>query len=166
MANLNIAACSDTEDKDACSWSKLRQEAAAHAAKEPALSSLLHATILEQDSLGGALVNHLSEKLATAEFSSLKLRRVLSDALTDDTVIVDSAARDLLAVMDRDPAARSYLQVFLYVCACAQFYQILSHHLIFEKYFTYPRSVMTRARNKRKSTKTLGFHQFWPFWGK
>lgn len=114
MAKLNVAACADTEDKDSCSWSKLRQEAASHAAKEPALSSLLHATVLEQESLGGALVNHLSEKLATAEFSSLKLRRVLSDALIGDTVIVDSAARDLLAVMDRDPAARSYLQVFLY----------------------------------------------------
>lgn len=114
MANLNIAACADEDDKDACAWSTLKREAASHAAKEPALSSLLHATILEQDSLGGALINHLSEKLATAEFSPLKLRRVLSDAMAHDPKLVDQAARDLIAVRERDPAAHSFLQVFLY----------------------------------------------------
>lgn len=111
MANLNLATDANTDE---CAWTKLRQDAAIHAAQEPALSSLLHGTILEQDSLGGALVNHLSEKLATAEFSPLKLRRVLTDAIDMDPMIVESAARDLLAVMDRDPACRSYLQAFLY----------------------------------------------------
>ena len=70
--------------------------------------------ILEQDSLGGALVNHLSDKLATADFSPLKLRRVLADTIEQNPDIVDSAAKDLLAVMDRDPACRSHLQAFLY----------------------------------------------------
>lgn len=111
MANINLATDKNT---DVCAWSKLRQDAAIHAAQEPALSSLLHATILEQESLGGALVNHLAEKLATSEFSPLKLRRVLTDAIDMDPMIVESAARDLLAVMDRDPACRSYLQGFLY----------------------------------------------------
>lgn len=111
MSNLNLATDNNT---DVCAWSMLRKDAAIHAAKEPALSSLLHATILEQDSLGGALVNHLSDKLSTAEFSPLKLRRVLTDALSMDSMIVEGAARDLLAVMDRDPACRSYLQGFLY----------------------------------------------------
>ncbi len=111
MPNLNLAADNNT---GVCAWSKLKQDAAVHAAKEPALSSLLHATILEQDSLGGALVNHLSDKLSTAEFSPLKLRRVLADTIDLDPMIVEGAARDLLAVMDRDPACRSYLQAFLY----------------------------------------------------
>ncbi len=111
MTKLNLATDISTDD---CAWSKLRQDAAVHAAKEPALSSLLHSTILEQDSLGGALVNHLSEKLSTAEFSPLKLRRVLSDALEQDPLIVECAARDLLAVMERDPACHSHLQAFLY----------------------------------------------------
>lgn len=111
MPNLNIATDSRT---DACVWTKLKQEAAAHATQEPALSSLLYATILEQESLGGALVNHLSDKLATAEFSALKMRRVLTDSLKHDPDIVEAAAKDLLAVKDRDPACRSYLQAFLY----------------------------------------------------
>ncbi|NNE58333.1 MAG: serine O-acetyltransferase [Hellea sp.] len=111
MSRLNIAT---NDQKDVCAWSCLRKEAAAYATKEPALSSFLYSTILEQDSLGAALVNHLSDKLATTDFNSLKLRRVLSEAIEADPSIVDSAARDLLAVMDRDPACRTCLQAFLY----------------------------------------------------
>jgi serine O-acetyltransferase len=111
MPNLNIATDTNADD---CVWSRLKQEAAAFATKEPALSSLLHATILEQASLGGALVNHLSEKLATQEFSTLKTRRVLTEAIEADPDLVEYAAKDLLAVRDRDPAAQSYLQAFMY----------------------------------------------------
>ena len=111
MPKLNIAADANA---DTCVWSRLKQEAAAHATKEPALSSLIHATILEQENLGGALVNHLSEKLATQEFSTLKTRRVLNEAIEADPTLVEFAAKDLLAVRDRDPAAQSYLQAFMY----------------------------------------------------
>jgi len=111
MPKLNIAADANA---NSCVWSRLKQEAAAHATKEPALSSLIHATILEQENLGGALVNHLSEKLATQEFSTLKTRRVLNEAIEADPSLVEFAAKDLLAVRDRDPAAQSYLQAFMY----------------------------------------------------
>ena len=111
MAKLNVAS---DQQADICAWSCLKKEAAAYAVKEPALSSLLYATILEQESLGGALVNHLSDKLSTADFSQLKMRRVLTEAIEHNPKLVDSAARDLLAVKDRDPACRTYLQAFLY----------------------------------------------------
>jgi len=111
MPNLNIATDSNTDD---CVWSRLKKEAAAYATKEPALSSLIHATILEQENLGSALVNHLSEKLATQEFSTLKTRRVLTEAIEADSDLVEHTAKDLLAVRDRDPACRSYLQAFMF----------------------------------------------------
>ena len=111
MAKLNLAA---DKNPDICVWSSLKKEAATYAVKEVALSSLLHATILDQDNLGGALVNHLSEKLATPDFSTLKLRKILTEAIQADPTIVDSAAKDLLAVKDRDPACTSFLQAFLY----------------------------------------------------
>jgi len=111
MGNLNLASDNATDE---CVWSRLKQEAAAAAVKEPALSSLVHGTILEQESLDGALVNHLSEKLATAEFTALKLRRVLSEAIESDPLIVEYAAKDLLATKERDPACRTYMQCFLY----------------------------------------------------
>jgi len=111
MPKLNIASDQSTDD---CVWTRLKQEAASYAAQEPALSSLLHATILEQESLGGALINHLSEKLATTEFSTLKTRRVLAEAIESDAQITDFAAKDLIAVMSRDPACHSHLQAFMY----------------------------------------------------
>lgn len=111
MANLNLAADSNP---DICVWSSLKREAAAYATKELALSSLLHATILDQENLGSALVNHLSEKLATPDLSTLKLRKVLAEAITADETIVEYAAKDLLAVKERDPACTSFLQAFLY----------------------------------------------------
>jgi len=63
---------------------------------------------------GGALINHLSEKLATTEFSTLKTRRVLAEAIESDAQITDFAAKDLIAVMSRDPACHSHLQAFMY----------------------------------------------------
>jgi len=111
MGNINLAA---DRNPDTCVWSDLKKEAAAYATKEVALSSLLHATILDQDDLGSALVNHLSEKLATPEFSTLKLRKVLTEAVGTDPKIVEYAAKDLLAIKDRDPACTSFLQAFLY----------------------------------------------------
>lgn len=111
MPHINLASDSAS---GVCVWSDLKTEAAAYATKEVALSSLLHATILDQDNLGSALVNHLSEKLATPDFSTLKLRKVLAQAVESDPSIVEYAAKDLLAVKDRDPACTSYLQAFLY----------------------------------------------------
>ncbi len=104
--------CTDT--KDVCVWTILQEEAAAYAAREVAMSSLLHATILDQKDLGQALVNHLSAKLATSDFSALKMRKVLSEAIASDDSLIDCAARDLEAVKERDPACQTYLQCFLY----------------------------------------------------
>jgi len=111
VPNINLAT---DHSPDECVWSSLKKEAATYATKEVALSSLLHATILDQDNLGSALVNHLSEKLATPDFSTLKLRKVLTEALESDANIVEYAAKDLLAVKERDPACTSFLQAFLY----------------------------------------------------
>ena len=111
MPNVNLAT---DNTPDICVWSSLKKEAAAYATKEVALSSLLHATILDQENLGSAIVNHLSEKLATPDFSTLKLRKVLAEAMESDPSIVEYAAKDLLAVKDRDPACTSFLQAFLY----------------------------------------------------
>ena len=115
MATLNIATdCTNAPEADRCVWTELRRQAAAYATKEPAISSLLHAVILDQADLVGALVNQLAGKLATNEFRSLKMAAVLQDAFQAAPDIVDCAARDLIAVYDRDPACTSHLQAFLY----------------------------------------------------
>lgn len=104
--------CTDT--KDVCVWTILQEEAAAYAVREVAMSSLLHATILDQNDLGRALVNHLSHKLATPDFSALKMQTVLREAIASDPAIIGYVARDLEAVRERDPACQTYLQCFLF----------------------------------------------------
>ena len=109
MPQLNVASCTDTSV-----WSCLRKEAAQYATREPAMSSVLHAIILDQASLSDALVNRLAEKLKTDEMTSLKTYNVLADALEADPTLIACVERDLVAVRERDPACTSYLQAFLY----------------------------------------------------
>lgn len=95
-------------------WDALQQDARDYAAKEPALSSLLYGAILDQKSFCRALANHLAEKLATPELAALKLRKLIIEVLRSNGSLVESAATDLVAVMERDPACTSHLQCFLY----------------------------------------------------
>lgn len=111
MPKINLAT-SQTESRDI--WENLCQEAAQFATREPALSSLLHALIMDQEDFGQALVNHLATKLSTDALSPLKLRKVLNDAAKRDKDIVAYAVKDLVATKDRDPACQSFLQGFLY----------------------------------------------------
>jgi len=111
MAHINLAT-----DQSASNdiWERLRQEAAQFATREPAVSSLLYAVILDQESFAHALVNHLATKLSTNDLSPLKLRKVLDDAAQVDSEIIRYAEKDLRATRDRDPACQSFLQAFLY----------------------------------------------------
>ena len=111
MANINLAT---DQSLSTNIWENLCQEAAQFATREPALSSMLHALIMDQDTFGQALINHLATKLSTDALSPLKLRKVLEDAARADTNIVAFAEKDLRATHERDPACRSFLQAFLY----------------------------------------------------
>lgn len=111
MPQLNVAT-----DKSAppCTWKQLNQDAASVAVKERALASMLHAVILNQKSFADALANHLAEKLSDSEFKALHIRETILDVYAANPGIIECASDDLRAVRDRDPAAKSCLQVFLY----------------------------------------------------
>jgi len=94
MPNINLAT---DQSPSADIWDNLRQEAAQFATREPALSSLLHALIMDQDDFGHALINHLATKLSSDALSPLKLRKVLEDATRSDSNIVTFAEKDLRA---------------------------------------------------------------------
>jgi len=84
MPSINLAT---DQSPSADIWDSLRKDAAQFATREPALSSMLHALILDQDTFGQALINHLATKLGTDALSPLKLRKVLEDAARVDTNI-------------------------------------------------------------------------------
>ncbi|NWG44958.1 MAG: serine O-acetyltransferase [Alphaproteobacteria bacterium] len=95
-------------------WAQIRAEAAADAAREPILASHLHATLLRHERFEEALSYHLARKLGSEEVGPMLLREVFDEVLAADPSIGEAVRADLVAVLDRDPACRSYAQAFLY----------------------------------------------------
>ena len=95
-------------------WLCLRQEAQDASAHEPALASMLHSTILSHNDLASALSFHIARKLGDDSMSSITLRELAQNCFAGDAGLVDCAEADLQAVYERDPAAKGYLQAFMF----------------------------------------------------
>lgn len=95
-------------------WSALRYEAQNAAVAEPALASLLNASILAHDRISRALSYQLARKLSDQELRAMSVREVAEDAYAADPSLVAAAQADLRAVFERDPACKGYLQPFLF----------------------------------------------------
>jgi serine O-acetyltransferase len=95
-------------------WNRLRLEAASVAAEEPMLAGLANAGILRHASFAEALAHRIALKLADGQLDAMLIHDVVSEAMSADETIVKSAAADMLAVDERDPACRSLLQPFFY----------------------------------------------------
>lgn len=96
-------------------WQFIRQEAEVQAEQEPMLASFFHATILKHENLGGALSYILANKLATPSMPAMAVREVVEEAYLKDERITASAAADIKATIDRDPAVEFYLTPLLYL---------------------------------------------------
>jgi serine O-acetyltransferase len=95
-------------------WSKMRVEAMTASGEEPLLASFMAASILHHSKLEDALSYHLAQKLGGADMNALQLREVCAEAFASEPEIIRSVERDMRAYRERDPAAQSYLQPFLY----------------------------------------------------
>jgi serine O-acetyltransferase len=95
-------------------WSQFRGEAQAMADGEPALAGFIHATILKHDRLENALSYHLARKLGGEDLDPLLARETFEEALGNDPGIGEAIRADLSAVLDRDPACKSFVEAFLY----------------------------------------------------
>lgn len=95
-------------------WPSLYEEAARAAAADAAMASLLAATILNVESLGGALSRNLARKLGDEALEAMRLRRIIDDVYEAVPSIVEIAEHDLTAIVERDPASAGYLKPFLF----------------------------------------------------
>jgi serine O-acetyltransferase len=95
-------------------WETLRSEAAKVAAAEPALEHLVHDVILGRDSLAAALGARLARRLARGDMPRETLEPLFSGIFGSNPAIVHGAARDLLAMFERDPACFSLLEPMLF----------------------------------------------------
>jgi len=95
-------------------WLCLRQEASDTLAAEPGLASMLHSTILSHDDLASALSYHIARKVGDDTLRGMTLREIAQKAYAVDDTLVAAAGADLQAVYERDPAAKGYLQAFMF----------------------------------------------------
>lgn len=95
-------------------WQKIKAETRKQAECEPALASFLHATILNHDTLEGALSYHLAQKLASPAINALQVREIIEQALLSDPGIGTAVRADIQAVFDRDSACSEYSLPFLH----------------------------------------------------
>jgi serine O-acetyltransferase len=95
-------------------WDAIREAAAALIREEPALASLLHACVLNQAHLEGALSYVLARQLGCEHMPAALLRQVFETIVARDAQIGAAARADLAAVWERDPACGSPLEPFLF----------------------------------------------------
>lgn len=95
-------------------WKSLREEVEDEARREPILASFLYASVLNHKTFEEALSFHLAAKLESPTIHSITWRDVMMAAHSEDSGIIEAAARDLEAVKERDAAARGVSSPFLY----------------------------------------------------
>jgi serine O-acetyltransferase len=111
-------------------WKCVREDAARVSAAEPQLCSLLDDVVLAQPCLGAALGVRLARKLAREDMTREELAPLLAGIFQGEVHLVESAARDLRAIVERDPACDSPLQPLLFFKGfmAISTYRV-SHHL-------------------------------------
>jgi serine O-acetyltransferase len=107
-------------------WTRIREEAEEVARREPELSSFIYSSILHHDAFEHAVVHRIAERLDHADVSGELIRQAYADALEDDLSIGDAFRADIVATIDRDPAAHRYIDPLLYFKG---FHAIQTHRL-------------------------------------
>jgi serine O-acetyltransferase len=95
-------------------WGYIRAEAQKLSETEPLLISLLDACILDASNLSEGLATLLSRKLADTTIDSEQYFDVIISVFNKNPSIVAMAQADILATLDRNPAATSALIPFLF----------------------------------------------------
>jgi len=111
-------------------WECIRDDAGRVASAEQQLRSLLEDVVLAQPCLGAALGVRLARKLAREDMTREELAPLLAGIFQGEDHLVASAARDLRAIVERDPACDSPLQPLLFFKGfmAISTYRV-SHHL-------------------------------------
>jgi serine O-acetyltransferase len=107
-------------------WTRIRSEADEVVRREPELASFIYSSILHHDTLEGAVVHRVAERLNHPDVSGELIRQAYADALKDDAAISAAFRADIVATIDRDPAADRYLEPVLYFKG---FHAIQTHRL-------------------------------------
>ena len=95
-------------------FARVRAEAEEAALHEPELAALFYTTILNQETLEGAVVHRIAARLENADLPSALIRQTYAEFVERDATLGDAFRADILAVADRDPACSRLMEPLLY----------------------------------------------------
>jgi serine O-acetyltransferase len=95
-------------------WSRLRREAEQAVAAEPALTSFILATILNQPSFEAAVAHRVAARLGHGAVPAELIAQAFDEAIAADGEIAQGIRADVVAVLDRDPACYRLIEPVLY----------------------------------------------------
>ncbi len=95
-------------------WMSVKMAAEEVIVNEPQLRHLLEDVVTSRNGLAESLAARLSRKLAGEDMQRNELEPLLLETLTKNGKLVRSAARDMQAIVDRDPACKSALEPLLF----------------------------------------------------
>jgi serine O-acetyltransferase len=95
-------------------FARIRSEAEEAARNDPALASFLMTAILNHDTLEGAVIHRVAERLDHGDAPSSLIRQAYEDVVARDSSIGEAFRADIIAVLDRDPACLRLMEPLLY----------------------------------------------------
>ncbi|MEO1857045.1 MAG: serine O-acetyltransferase [Rubritalea sp.] len=95
-------------------WMQVRKHAQEIAESEPQLRALLYDVVLNRSCLGEALAFRLSRKLSREEMNRHELTPLLVGIFVNQPRVTQSAAADMIAIFERDPACKSPLEPMIF----------------------------------------------------
>ncbi|WP_137044077.1 serine O-acetyltransferase [Pseudolabrys sp. FHR47] len=107
-------------------WTRIRTEAEDIVRREPELASFIYENILHHDTLETAVAHRVSQRLEHSDVSSDLIRQAFSDAIDDQPSLGEDFRADIVATIDRDPAASRLIEPVLYFKG---FHAIQTHRL-------------------------------------
>ncbi|WP_456270013.1 serine O-acetyltransferase [Kushneria sp. AK178] len=138
-------------DGQAGVFARLRQEALTAARAEPLLAAMLETCVVSHSCLEDCLTTVMATALADRALSIDALMPCLREIYQAHPALVDTAARDMTAVIERDAASSDYLPVLLYLKG----FQALQAHRLAHALWCDGRYMLARAIHDR-STRAFG----------
>jgi serine O-acetyltransferase len=107
-------------------WARIRSEAEEITRREPELGTFIYENILHHDTLEGAVVHRVAQRLDHTDVSADLIRQAYIEALEDEPSIGEAFRADIGATFDRDPATSRLIEPVLYFKG---FHAIQTHRL-------------------------------------
>lgn len=95
-------------------WSEIRDSAIKMADHEPHLQRMLDDVVISRQNLAESLAVRLARRLSREDMQRAELEPLLGDILAGNEQVMRSVARDMVAIVDRDPACSSALEPLLF----------------------------------------------------